>query len=288
LPSTSQGSVLNNNNVTNNHDINVSVNDFANTDCKLVIESIVRSPAYIQLADEQGLLTEAIIDETHFSGDPRNRNVFSIDKKGKYMTVMVDGKRGVVNKKLALARSMSNNHQIINSPMVKTLLIKREETHTHTTELKRYNAERNKHELTFAEKGHFQNRSTLKVPEHLPTSVGDLELKTLLMAKMASIENPFRQETTMYKDVVLHVFTTYAFVGGRWFKSRGEGWEVCYDDHQIQKDIHSRLNKMKNTIRQEIPALFDTTVAAHMAHILDYFPDRQIADDAIGWMKESA
>lgn len=283
---TNHGSINTNNN-TNSISINVSVNDYANTDNQLVIDSIVKNPAFMQLADEKGLLTEAIIDETHFSGDPRNRNVFSIDKKGKYMSVLVGGERGVVNKKLALARSMSNKHQIVNSPEVKPLLVQRDEQSSTTSEFKRYNAERNKHENTFLNKGKYENKHTIIVPQHLPSTVADTEVKDIILNIMASIDTPVRQPTSLYKDVVLRAFATYAFVAGRWFKGRGEGWEVLKDLNAIQKDVHGLLNKIKNKIRQEIPTTFHTPDAVNQAkRILDYFPDKKIAEDAVIWLQE--
>ena len=70
--------------VINNIHINLNVPllDYAKTDIKAVIDGIVKNPAFIQVAHQNNLLHEAIIDKTHYSGPVQHRNVFGIDKKG--------------------------------------------------------------------------------------------------------------------------------------------------------------------------------------------------------------
>ena len=83
--------------VINNIHINLNVPllDYAKTDIKAVIDGIVKNPAFIQVAHQNNLLHEAIIDKTHYSGPVQNRNVFGIDKQGTYMHVSINVRHSV-------------------------------------------------------------------------------------------------------------------------------------------------------------------------------------------------
>lgn len=301
-PSRNVGSVDgDNNNVsnitvnTNNGSINYIVNnthvhfinDFMETDIQLVIAAIARNPAFIQLADEHNLLTEAILDETHFSGDPKNRNVFGSDKHGQYVNVLVNGKKGVIHKKVALARSVVNYNTIVNDPQVKPLLSEKVPEPSNISEFKRFNAERNRHDIVFYSKGNYQRPPTLKVPDNPPMYVTKVEIKSVFLRIMSTIDNPHHQDPTMYKELAMNAMTEYTFVANRWFKGHGEGWEVCKDETEIYKHVYFLLNDMKNSLRPEIKSIFSSPDDISRAHrILDYFPDRKIADNAVNWLKE--
>lgn len=278
-----------NNGAINNNIFNISllINNFSETDCQLAIDAISKNPAFIQVADEHNLLTEAIIDETHFSGDPKNRNVFGSDKNGKYMTVVVNGKRGVVNKKVALAQSIREVEYIKNDLIGKDILTEREEKIENMTEFQRQKCQKNRHDQVYYSKGDYSKPPTLVVPETPPMYVTDAEIKEMFLRIMSSIENPHHQDPIMYKELAMNALTEYTFVGNRWFKARGEGWEVCKDETGIYRHVYLLLNDMKNSLRPEIKSIFSSPDDVAQAHrILDYFPDRKIADHAVNWLKE--
>lgn len=269
--------------------INLAVpKDFRDTDLQLVIDAIVRNPAFMQLAHEHNLLTEAILDETHFSGALENRNVFGADKKGKYLNVMVNGQRGVINKKVGLAQSINNVNTIANSPKVRTFLTDDDKPVLPTPDSAMMErCLKNKHEEIFYMKGSYRIPATMTVPTTAPVYYTQEEIEQLMMQSLQLVDVPHRQDINIYKDLAMRICGNFKCVNGKWFKGIGEGWEVYKDPAKLEKEVYVVLNDLKNKFKDNLTkkkiALSNQVDARR---VLDFFPDKVIANQAIEWLQE--
>lgn len=284
----------NNGTVINGTVININLavpKDFRDTDLQLVIDAIVRNPAFMQLAHEHNLLTEAILDETHFSGALENRNVFGADKKGKYLNVMVNGQRGVINKKVGLAQSINNVNTIANSPKVRTFLTDEDDDKPILPTPDSAMMERclkNKHEEIMYMKGSYRIPASMTVPTTVPVYFTQTEIEDLMLQSLELVlETPYRQDINVFKDLAMKICGNFKCVNGKWFKGIGEGWEVYKDTAKLQKEVHLVLNDLKNKFKDNLTknkGLFSNPAKAEKA--LDYFPDRVISRQAVEWLQE--
>ena len=301
----SQGSVtvVTHNTNTINTGININTNngtiininlavpkDFRDTDIQLVIDAIVKNPAFMQLAHEHNLLTEAILDETHFSGALENRNVFGADKNGKYLNVMVNGQRGVINKKIGLAQSINNVNTIANSPKLRTFLTEENEKKPILPTPDSAMMQRclmNKHEELYFMKGSYRIPATMTVPSTIPLYFTQEEIEQLMIQSLELVDVPHRQDIHLYKDLAMRICGNFKCVNGTWFKGIGEGWEVYKDPAKLQKEVYIVLNDLKNKLRDNVTknsTKFSDQVCAK--RVLDYFPDRILATQAVEWVRE--
>ena len=242
----------------------------------------------MQLAHEHNLLTEAILEETHFSGALENRNVYGADKKGKYLNVMVNGQRGVIHKNVGLAQSINNVNTIANSPKVRTFLTDDDKPVLPTPDsamMARFL--KNKHEEIFYMKGSYRIPATMAVPTTVPVYYTQEEIEEIMMTSIGLVDVPHRQDINVYKDLAMRICGNFKCVNGKWFKGIGEGWEVYKDPAKLPKEVYLVLNTLKNKFKDDLAnnkVEFSDKVDAKRT--LDFFPDRVIANQSIEWLEQ--
>ena len=276
-----------NNGTINNVVINLGtpppgVNDFMNTNTQVVIDSISRNPAFMQLAHEKNALPEAVLAETHFHGALENRNVFSADKHGPYAVILDCNRKLAISKKLAAEESIRNVNTIVNSPEVKPFftddltkpVLPVPRTRSEAREL------RIRHTRLFYNKGYYVGCDLIKAPQGTPVFVAQDLLVDMLLEAVDDQDSPYRHDIDIYQEFALAACAHFVFdeSTGKWFKGLPNGWEVCRDIARVESEIHIVLNDLKNEAKEK---------AAHDAKLrmgVDYFPDRLVAAAAIGWV----
>ena len=275
---------VNHNNVVINFGANVPprINDFMKTNTQVVIDSISRNPAFMQLAHEQNSLPEAVLAETHFHGALENRNVLSADRHGPYVNVVTNERRVAISKKIAAEQSIRNVNTIVNSPEVKPFfsddptkpVLPIPQTKSEAREL------RIRHTRLFYNKGEYLEAHDIKVPTGMPVFVPHADLVDMLLAVVDGQQSPYRHEVPMYHEFTLAACGHFVFneATGKWFKGLPHGWEVLKDVARVESEIHIVLNDLKNAAKAK--AIDD----AKLRTGVDYFPDRLVASAAVGWV----
>ena len=262
--------------------VNLTPRDFLKTNTQVVIDEIAKNPAYMQLAHENELLLEAVIEKTHYNGSLENRNVYSAERKGKYMDVAVDLKRCVIPKKVGISQSIKNVNTIVNAPEVRPFL-ESDPTKPVFPVPQTRKEERflwNKHERMFISKGAYPKPDSMVVPVGMPVFVPHADLVDMLLAVVDGQQSPYRHEVPMYHEFTLAACGHFVFneATGKWFKGLPHGWEVLKDVARVESEIHIVLNDLKNAAKAK--AIDD----AKLRTGVDYFPDRLVASAAVGWV----
>ena len=289
------GTIINgpvNNGTINNVVINLGnppatrINDFMNTNTQVVIDSISRNPAFMQLAHEKNALPEAVLAETHFHGALENRNVLSADKYSPYVNVVTSERRLAISKKMAAEESIRNMNTIVNSPMMKPFfsddltkpVLPVPQTKSEAREL------RTRITRLFYNKGHYVEADLIKVPSGTPVFVDQCLLVDMLLAVVVDQQSPYRHDVSMYQEVTLAACSHFVFneTTGKWFKGLPNGWEVCRDVARVESEIHIVLNELKNDAK--VKAASD----AKLRIGVDYFPDRLVAAAAVAWVVDAS
>jgi hypothetical protein len=200
----------------------VNVNDFHRTSARDSVNTVMRNPAPIQLANERqhDKLEEALAQAVYW-GTPTNKNILGIESHGRNMFCQVNGKRGVIDRHEGTARMMGMVRQVSNAPEVRELLGPRVRL-TDLTEIetpKDLAALRARYAVVVENGGQFGN--SILVPERRPYFIPDDELRDLIVAATEKIylhkTPPFRT----FKEVVHKVCMRFGYADGRWFVGAG-------------------------------------------------------------------
>jgi len=117
---------INNNQVDNStRTVNntIVLNDFHKTDLKQAILDILRDPAFVQQAQEAGMIVEALARSIFHTGALQNRSVHGIDNKGTTMQVQMDGKKCAINRENGLHHTLATVRSVANSPDLRDFLL---------------------------------------------------------------------------------------------------------------------------------------------------------------------
>lgn len=88
------------------------ITDFYATDISHAKKYFNENPDVFDTAYNKGLLVETIISKIHYTGLEGNKNVLSSEQKGRYIHVIMNGRRRAIEKKEALAFCLQNVRKI--------------------------------------------------------------------------------------------------------------------------------------------------------------------------------
>jgi hypothetical protein len=224
---TMNNSVIEANNTNNT---TIVINNYCATDIEATIREILRSPAFAQCALETGKLTEAVVQQMHWTGCEENRNVLGIDDRGKHMFVTHNGKRMEIDKKQGLNASIKNATRVANDPALKKVLQPKPaalskppfrnpdpiDNYSEYDSLAR--EQREIHYRLHRNKGEFEH--DIVVPYAPPYFADDEEMKAAIMKVVANTK-PFHQKVDDYKEPAELFCGRYQYMQGKWFAGTG-------------------------------------------------------------------
>ena len=94
------------------------VHDFFETDLNIVVEYFKNDPSALITAFKQGCLHEKILSVIHFTGAQENKNIFNVERTGKYMDIKASNMRMSIEKKVGLERTLYHVRYVANHPDV--------------------------------------------------------------------------------------------------------------------------------------------------------------------------
>jgi hypothetical protein len=198
------------------------VNDFHRTNTRDSVDTVMRNPAPIQLANERqhDKLEEALAQAAYW-GTPTNNSVFGIESHGRNMFCQVNGKRGAINRNEGFSRMMGTVRQVARAPEVSELLGPKVRL-TDLTEIecpKDLADLRARYAVVVENGGNFGN--SILVPEARPYFVPDAELRELILSAAEHVTGMFNHPVRHFWPLVLQVCRRFGYADGRWFVGAG-------------------------------------------------------------------
>lgn len=259
------------------------------TNLEKVIEDLLENPAFIQMAFKNKQLHQAIVEKTHYGNVRENKNVLGVDKNGRDMYVLEDGKRLAISKKVGLHQSVKNATSIANSPEIQPLLTKFPELPIkQSTNVCEQRSVILDHYYVHYNKGEFAKRFT--IPDYRPPVISIEEWESILFEILPNVVSVYRQPLDIYKDLVLKSCAGFVILEDTWFAACGSsGWIVCDDEAVVISKMHIHLNGMKALAKCNLLKKLEVSPQPELQHyvnVMTHFPDRDLASKSVEWMLE--
>lgn len=233
----------------NTNNTTIVINNYCATDIEATIREILRSPAFAQCALETGKLTEAVVQQMHWTGCEENRNVLGIDDRGKHMFVTHNGKRMEIDKKQGLNASIKNATRVATDPTVQKVLQPAEKAllkppFRNPSPMedcddydKLVREQREVHYRLHRNKGEFEH--DIVVPYAPPYLADDEEMKAAIMKVVLKVvDRPLNQKSKDYAEPAVLFCQRYQYMHGKWFAATGILRNAKTVEYLAQADIH--------------------------------------------------